>query len=58
MIQPSIWDYFTTALCLVFIVAVIVYIAWLLIRRGRKKVVDLPEPRDDPDYPVRRTGER
>lgn len=55
--QVPLWVHRMVALFWVFIFAAVVYIVGIIIRDYRKPVHDPPEPRVDPDYPLKRTDE-
>ncbi len=58
MLAIPFWVYATVAIFLVFIVAVVAAVAWALYMHYWKKPKDLPEPQNDPAYPVRRDDDR
>lgn len=58
MLAIPLWVYAYVAIFLVFIVAVVAAVAWILYMHYWKKPKDLPEPRTDPVYPVRRDDDR
>lgn len=58
MIAIPFWSYVQAALCLAVIVGVIAYIAWTLYSHYRRRPKELPEPQNDPAYPVRRDDDR
>jgi len=53
MLAIPFWVYGVVALFWIHVIAVITVLAWVALRRYRRRKTFFPEPRTGPDFPVK-----